>query len=160
MKTTSCGVLVLDATPQILLCHVTGTAHWDIPKGLRDDGEGESQAAARELDEECGILVPPGMLDDLGRFTYRRGKDLHLFAVLVARIDTRLCFCASTFEDRVGRVRPEMDGFRWAAIDAVTTACAPSMAEVLTVRLSLDALARRLVAAGAPIVPAMRARPA
>jgi predicted NUDIX family NTP pyrophosphohydrolase len=159
MKTTSCGVLVLDATPEVLLCHVTGTARWDIPKGLRDAGEGESQAAARELDEECGILVPTGVLYDLGRFTYRRGKDLHLFAVLVARIDTRLCFCASTFEDRAGRVRPEMDGFRWAAFDAVAAACAPSMAEVLTARLSLDALARRLEAAGPPIVPALRARP-
>ena len=160
MKTTSCGVLVLDATPEILLCHVTGTAHWDIPKGLRDRDEGEARAAARELDEECGILVPPARLDDLGRFTYRRGKDLHLFAVLVARIDPARCFCASTFEDRAGRTRPEVDGYRWMPLDAVATACAPSMAEVLTARLSLDALAERLLAAGEPCVPGFRARPA
>ena len=31
---TSCGTLVINQHGQILLCHVTGTRNWDIPKGM------------------------------------------------------------------------------------------------------------------------------
>ena len=53
----SCGTLVINARGEILLCHVTGTNHWDIPKGLLDPGESTLVAAQRELVEETGLGV-------------------------------------------------------------------------------------------------------
>ena len=39
MKTLSCGILVTNPAHELLLCHVTGAWHWDIPKGGADPGE-------------------------------------------------------------------------------------------------------------------------
>ena len=147
MKTTSHGVLVIDAEAELLLCHATGTRHWDIPKGMADPDEDSAAAAAREAREECGLAIDPARLRELGRFDYRPDKDLVLHAVLHDRIDTSLCTCASVFRDRWGRLRPEMDEFRWTPFDEVHERCARNMALVLTRRLSLRAVLERLLAA-------------
>ena len=39
--TVSCGTLVVNPRGELLLCHVTDTPKWDIPKGMRDPGETE-----------------------------------------------------------------------------------------------------------------------
>ena len=39
MKTLSCGILVMNEDQELLLCHVTGAWHWDIPKGSTEPGE-------------------------------------------------------------------------------------------------------------------------
>lgn len=135
---TSCGSLIVNAAGQLLLCHVTGTGHWDIPKGLMDAGETPLQAARRELFEEAGLDLPADRFTDLGVFDYRRDKRLHLF-----RVDAGddLCtldrlHCTSFFAHHVtGRQTPEVDGFRWADRDDVRTLCWPRMAQRL---LSLD----------------------
>ena len=31
MKTLSCGIVIVNAQHELLLCHVTGAWHWDIP---------------------------------------------------------------------------------------------------------------------------------
>jgi ADP-ribose pyrophosphatase YjhB (NUDIX family) len=49
---TSCGTLIFNKKGQMLLCHVTGTNHWDIPKGMQEPGESTLHAAKRELMEE------------------------------------------------------------------------------------------------------------
>ncbi|MTV55072.1 NUDIX domain-containing protein [Massilia buxea] len=135
---TSCGTLIVNASGQLLLCHVTGTAHWDIPKGMLDAGETPLAAARRELFEEAGLSFDAERFQDLGRFDYRRDKRLHLF-----RVDAGddLCSldhlrCTSFFPHRVtGKDTPEVDGFRWASRDEVRTLCWPRMAQRL---LSLD----------------------
>jgi len=53
----SCGTLVVDGAGRLLICHVTGTAKWDIPKGLLDPGEDTLAAAMRELYEEAGLAA-------------------------------------------------------------------------------------------------------
>jgi 8-oxo-dGTP pyrophosphatase MutT (NUDIX family) len=142
VKTTSHGVLVLDADAELLLCHATGGRHWDIPKGMAMAGETSAQAALREVREECGLRLDPLRFHDLGRFTYRPDKDLWLHALLVERVDPSQCVCSTFFTDRWGRLRPEMDAFRWARFDEVPVLCAPNMALVLTCKLSLpDVLA-------------------
>ena len=55
MKTLSCGILVLNDQHELLLCHVTGAWHWDIPKGTAEPGESPITAALRETREECGL---------------------------------------------------------------------------------------------------------
>ena len=144
MKQTTCGVLVLDPDALLLLCHMTGTPYWDIPKGLREDGESEIDAAIRETAEECGLELSAGDLLELGHFPYRPAKDLHLYATLRANRDAANLHCSSQFRDRWGRMRPEVDDFRWVPFDRVPMHCAPSMARVLTQRLELPSVLDRL----------------
>lgn len=145
---TSCGVLVLNRESELLLGHATAAAHWDIPKGVGEPDETPLATALREASEETGLHFDGEALLDLGRFAYRPGKDLHLFATLVERFDLACCTCASTFRDARGRLRPEFDGYEWAPFARVPQRCARSMSAVLTERLSLPGLLQRLRCAG------------
>lgn len=144
MKTLSCGILVLNTQAELLLCHVTGAWHWDIPKGGVDPGETPLATALRETREECGLDLSGQALLDLGAMAYRPRKDLHLFAVLSPRFDVASCRCTSHYSDTWGRDRLEMDDFEWVRFDRVHRRCARHMGEVLTQRLSLPALLDRL----------------
>ena len=144
MKTLSCGILVINPTGELLLCHVTGAWHWDIPKGGTDPGEQALDTALRETQEECGLDFSGRELLDLGRMSYRPRKDLHLFAALSSRIDLTACHCSTHYIDHFGRSRPEMDGFEWVRFDRVHRRCARHMGELLTQKLSLPLLLARL----------------
>jgi 8-oxo-dGTP pyrophosphatase MutT (NUDIX family) len=155
MKRTSCGILVLNPHGELLLCHATGTARWDIPKGGADAGETPLRTAIRETAEETALCFEPADLLELGHFSYRPGKDLHLYAALVQRFDTHRCVCRSTFRDRWWRWQPEMDGFEWTAFHAVPQRCGGNLVKVLTESIGLPALLERLVAAGHHPKPAV-----
>jgi 8-oxo-dGTP pyrophosphatase MutT (NUDIX family) len=130
----SCGTLVVNARGDVLLCHVTNTAKWDIPKGMLDPGEDTLGAAMRELREEAGIYFEPERFEDLGGFAYRRDKRLHLYRV---RVDGELgdlsqLVCTSFFSHPVsGKPTPETDGFRWASRSELGTLCWPRMGQLL-----------------------------
>ena len=102
------------------------------------------QTALRETAEETGLRFAPEELLDLGHFSYRPTKDLHLYAALRERFDPRQCHCSSHFTDLWGRRRPEMDNYEWIAFDRVHRRCARRMAEVLTQRLSLPSVLQQL----------------
>jgi 8-oxo-dGTP pyrophosphatase MutT (NUDIX family) len=134
----SCGTLVVDGHGRLLICHVTGTAKWDIPKGLLDPGEDTLAAAVRELYEEAGLVFEAARFIDLGRFEYRRDKCLHLYKVEVGDElpDLGHLVCSSFFPHHVtGKPTPETDGFRWATRGEVAKLCWPRMAGRL---LALD----------------------
>jgi putative (di)nucleoside polyphosphate hydrolase len=136
----SCGTLVVNPDGQLLLCHVTNTANWDIPKGLQDPGETTLEAAMRELSEEAGIAFPEERFEDLGSFDYRRDKRLHLYKVKATDDDALATLdhlvCTSFFAHHAtGQPTPEADGFRWASRDEVARLCWPRMAARL---LALD----------------------
>jgi 8-oxo-dGTP pyrophosphatase MutT (NUDIX family) len=150
VKTTTHGVLIMSSSAELLLCHATGGRHWDIPKGLAEPGESSAAAAVREAREECGVAIEADELVPLGTFPYRPVKDLSLHAVLRQGIDPATCVCSSVFQDRFGRLRPEMDGFCWTPFAAVGERCAKSMAAVLTTRVSLAAVLDRLLADAGP----------
>jgi 8-oxo-dGTP pyrophosphatase MutT (NUDIX family) len=130
--TLSCGILVFNGRGELLLGHATGAAHWDIPKGVAEPGESPLEAALREASEEMGLCLAPNQLTDLGRRPYRPGKDLHLFTTRVDGLEAKTCVCTSTFVDRHGRERPELDRFAWLPWAEVPTRCAPAMARVLS----------------------------
>jgi putative (di)nucleoside polyphosphate hydrolase len=145
----SCGIVVLLASRELLLCHVTGQRQWDLPKGGIHAGETPLEAAQRETREETGLSFAAEVLLDLGRHAYTAKKDLHLFACLSARIDPRELHCASCFVERTsGRARPEMDGFGWFSFDRIASLCTPRLATLLTRELDLDAIVARLDRAG------------
>ncbi|SAL04562.1 NUDIX family hydrolase [Caballeronia calidae] len=139
-RTVSCGVVILNARGDVLLCHATETTHWDVPKGAADPGESPREAALRELVEETGIVLPAARLKDLGRFVYRRDKDLHLFAVRVSEAEVQLenCVCESYFPRYSdGTMIPEMDAYRWVSPAEVDQFASRSLARLFQTTLSL-----------------------
>ena len=135
---TSCGTLIVNKKGEVLLCHVTGTNHWDIPKGMQDAGESTLEAAIRELWEETGLEFDEVLFKEIGCFDYRKDKRLHLYTVRAAEDFDSLghLICTSHFPHHVtGKPTPEMDGFCWASRNDVRTLCWPRMAERL---LSLE----------------------
>jgi len=130
----SCGTLIVNSKGQVLLCHVTHTAKWDIPKGMQDAGESTLEAAIRELREEAGIAFGAGRFEDLGCFDYRPDKRLHLYKVAVADELEVLdhLVCTSYFpHHESGEPTPEVDGFRWASRAEIGKLCWPRMAQRL-----------------------------
>ena len=145
----SCGVVIVSATRELLLCHVTGQRHWDLPKGGIHAGETPWQAALRETAEETGLVLAADTLSDLGAFAYTGKKDLHLYAPSMERIDPRRLCCESTFVERgSNRTLPEMDAFGWFTFERARELCTPRMADLLEQRVGLDALLDRLLGSG------------
>ena len=141
----SCGIVILTRERELLLCHVTGQNHWDLPKGGIDAGESPLDAALRETREETGLVLDPGALIEVGRLRYTPKKDLHLFAALSPRLPLSAFRCETHYVDRYsGRHLPEMDGYGWFGFDKVDSLCTAKMATVLTTQLDLGALLRTL----------------
>lgn len=150
MRKLSCGIVVVHAASEVLLCHATGSNIWDIPKGGGERGEVPVQTAIREAVEETGLAFDAASLLELGHFDYRPDKDLHLFAALVERFDPAILRCTSTYEDYRGRIRPEMDDFAWVPFARVPERCGRNMTTVLTRSLPLPDLLARLQRRGMP----------
>ena len=130
-KTTSCGVVVGDGE-QILLGHATRSPRWDIPKGEAEPGEGFAAAAARELQEETGLIVLPSALTALGVHAYRRGKDLALFAWTPPHLpDPKSLVCSSHFALPDGTLLPEFDRFGLFSWEEALGRVGKSLAQLL-----------------------------
>lgn len=134
----SCGTLIVNRRRELLLCHVTNTAKWDIPKGLLDAGETPLAAAMRELREEAGLVFEETLFQDIGFFPYRKDKDLHLYRLQAPDgfDDLSGLHCTSFFpHESTGAPTPEVDGYRWAQRSEIRRLCWPRMAARL---LALD----------------------
>lgn len=131
MKVTSCGVLVRDAAGLVLLGQATGSARWDIPKGVAEAGEAFADAACRELREETGLVADPAALRALGVHRYLPAKDLALFGWEAGRIDVAGLRCGSTFRGRDGREVPELARFALVGWDEMLGRVGKNMARVL-----------------------------
>lgn len=117
-RVVSCGVVLVNAG-RVFTCRATGTARWDLPKGVLDPGETPRQAAVREAWEECGLQLDAETLHDLGELAYLPGKRLHLFGLhaVADAFDPARCLCRTFFEQRhTHRLVPEADAFAWKAV--------------------------------------------
>jgi 8-oxo-dGTP pyrophosphatase MutT (NUDIX family) len=131
IKTLSAGVIVTDGA-QLLLGHVTGSRHWDIPKGKVDPGESEIDGAVRELYEETSMVVDPAVLVGLGTFPYKRTKDLSLWLYRTDIMpDPKTLDCLSTFDSGKGAMKKEMDAFAVVSWDNARNYVIPDMWAVL-----------------------------
>jgi len=147
----SCGLVLLNEDGDVLLAHATETRHWDIPKGAPDPGEDHRDTALRETREETGLVLDSHALIELGRFPYRRDKELHLFATRVRRAEVALntLTCTSMFNSyHTGRLIPEMDAYRWATADEVPKYASQSLTRLFAQTLTLASIDARLTEAG------------
>ncbi|MCO5413178.1 NUDIX hydrolase [Ralstonia mojiangensis] len=147
----SCGLVLLNEDGDVLLAHATETRHWDIPKGAPDPGEDHRDTALRETREETGLVLDSHALIELGRFPYRRDKELHLFATRVRRAEVALntLTCTSMFNSyHTGRLIPEMDAYRWATADEVPKYASQSLTRLFAQTLTLASIDARLAEAG------------
>jgi 8-oxo-dGTP pyrophosphatase MutT (NUDIX family) len=149
----SCGIVIVNERAELLLCHVTGQDHWDLPKGGLHVDESPLQAALRETREETGLVLDADALLELGRLDYRPKKDLHLFATLLPRLDVAQLHCDSHFSQLgTGRRLPEMDGYGWFSFERAPAQVTSKMAAVLTQRMDLKQVLGELTArAGVPL---------
>ena len=135
---TSCGTLILNTRGELLLCHVTGTNHWDIPKGMLEPGESTLQAAQRELMEETGLVLDDAFFEEIGGFHFQKSKRLHLYKAIApdSLVSLGHLLCTSHFSHQeTGEPTPEMDGYCWASRNEIRSLCILPMAEQL---LSMD----------------------
>ncbi len=133
-RAVSCGVVLANRRGDLFMCHATGTARWDLPKGMADDGEAPRDAAVREAWEEAGLRLPAADLVDLGVFDYLPAKRLHLFALCVADDAIALagCRCRSFFPHRhTGSPTPETDAWAWQPRADMAGWCGKNMIRVL-----------------------------
>jgi len=144
-KRLSCGIVIVNQEHELLLCHVTGRGHWDLPKGGIDDGETPIAAALRETREETAIVLAADELVELGRFGYSERKELHLFATRMQRFDVARLWCESHFSEHwTGRRLPEMDAYGWFGFERAASLCAPKLARLLRESIDLGATLGRL----------------
>jgi 8-oxo-dGTP pyrophosphatase MutT (NUDIX family) len=88
------AIIALWHRRRLLLVRSSYRPGWELPGGGVDPGEAPEAAARRELEEELGIILPPGMLrcagSDAGRFEHRRDRVTLFEAELEAPPEFRL----------------------------------------------------------------------
>lgn len=130
----SCGVLIINEQNEILLGHVTGQKHFDIPKGILDENESYLDCAIRECQEETGFNLDKTRMIDCGLFDYLKDKKLYLFQYNVnkSEIDESKLVCNSFFEHfYTKKLTPEVDGFEWVNTNNIKEKCAKNMGNLL-----------------------------
>ena len=127
---TTCGILITNGF-ELLICHPTNGTFWDLPKGKKDQGEEDIDAAIRELWEETSLKVQAEQLELIGTFPYKSTKELCLFWYIVTEMpDINECKCISMF-DMYGKTMPEMDGYEIALYSNAIERFNPDMRRVL-----------------------------
>jgi predicted NUDIX family NTP pyrophosphohydrolase len=145
VATTSAGVLLYRPGadgPEVLLGHMGGpfwarkdAGAWSIPKGEHGPEEDPRAAAAREFEEELGVPLPPGPLEELGSVRTSGGKVITAFALAADLDPARIVPGVFVMEwpPRSGRTQefPEIDRAAWFALDEARERINPAQAAFL-----------------------------
>jgi ADP-ribose pyrophosphatase YjhB (NUDIX family) len=84
-----CSAMIFDAAGRLLLTRRTDNGQWCLPGGGIDPGESVTEACAREVQEETGLIVRVGRLvgvysDPHMLLEYADGNRFHLVALSFA----------------------------------------------------------------------------
>jgi predicted NUDIX family NTP pyrophosphohydrolase len=127
----SAGILLhrgARGAPEVLLVHPGGpfwarkdAGAWSIPKGEYDDGEDPRACALREFEEEIGMALPPGELEDLGSVKQKGGKVVSAWAAEgdLDADSVRSNTFTMEWPPRSGRTAefPEIDRAEWFGVE-------------------------------------------
>jgi 8-oxo-dGTP pyrophosphatase MutT (NUDIX family) len=97
---------------ELLLAHSTGNKHWDIPKGMQHVDETTITAALRETQEETGLVFAPDNLVFVGKYPFRKCKNIVLYFISVPEINLSKIHCSSFVNIKGKKSFPEMDDFK------------------------------------------------
>ena len=104
---------------EIALVRTSSGKGWIVPKGSLDKGEGSSDAAVRETEEEAG-LVGELTRQPIGQYRYSKQDDCFDVDVYVMRVTTVLDSWLEAahrsrrwmaVEEAIERLHPELHGF-------------------------------------------------
>lgn len=139
----SCGILCR-SRGRYLVCRTTRSvcaedvneAIWTIPKGLKESGESQTDAAIRETREETGLCLRPEQLKAEPRweFSVGRGKGKKVVLVFFVEDDSLMdlpLHCSSLIDDHFRtpvnvRGLPEVDAFEWVTWEEAKRRVFPS----------------------------------
>ncbi len=133
-KKTTCGIIILNEENEILMGKSNGNNFFDIPKGLKDEGESYIDAAIRECHEETNIHFQKDVLKDIGLFEYNKEKNIYLFFIKLNKknINMEDLKCNSFFEHYYSKkILPEIEYFNWININNIEQHTAKSMSKIL-----------------------------
>lgn len=131
----SAGILFVK-NGQILLCHVTGYRHWDLPKGQPREDEELIDAAIRECEEETGFIVEKEDLKYCGIVPYNKYKELALFVYVGKEEDypnVGYCKCTSYLDSG----EPEVDDFEYFPLKDLSYYTVESMRKAISYVLNI-----------------------
>lgn len=114
MKVISCGIILTDFY-KMLICHPTHSPwikSWSIPKGGLNDGESFKEAASREFTEETSLKCSKNIIL-LGKYHYRKDKDLVFFLDKVEKLPNINKLKCQTFVKSEPEDFPEVDSFKY-----------------------------------------------
>jgi 8-oxo-dGTP pyrophosphatase MutT (NUDIX family) len=111
------GVIVTNGK-LLLMGHVTGQSHFDIPKGNAEPNEEIIDTAIRELKEETSLIISPSNLIPLGRDFHKKHNFLTLFLLKVEQMpDISSLKCTSMVKSN--NPFPEFDYFAMVSFDDI-----------------------------------------
>lgn len=142
MNKVTCALVLLTPSNKTLIVHPSGSHHflWSFPKGIKEEGESEAEAAVRETFEETGYDVRDkvDLLFDLGRYEYTVEKDIHFFCLRVdEEIDPKTLHCSTYFSIDGKNTIPEVDNYRLLDVYQVDKMLSRRMKETFKQILSL-----------------------
>lgn len=96
------SVVIINPMGEVLLGKRLEDGIWTSPGGSAEEGETPDQAACREVFEECGMVLPPGLLLPLPNIETRNNK---------------ICYCflyrCSSNEDTTTKLDPDQEVKEW-----------------------------------------------
>lgn len=127
-KLLTVGLILTDGT-RFLAVHPTKQLHWDIPKGLQNEGEATQNTLKREVKEETGLDISKYKAKKLGRFPYNKKKDIMVYVIITDDLPTTTTMrCISKFGPQQ---LPEVDDWRYSTLEQAKTTHKPQTVKIL-----------------------------